>query len=113
MPLDWNEIRGRSPRFSREGKDESSEDTKAKPFLRGFFEMPGVAHRRVARFGQPVIKADGRGGYIDLPWKDILPVEHKPRAKDLDHAFRQVQALTPPLPAAKAKNRHAKAPSGG
>ncbi|MFT4046900.1 MAG: hypothetical protein QM661_09420 [Solimonas sp.] len=112
MPLDWNEIRGRSPRFSREWKDESSEDTKAKPFLRGFFEMPGVAHRRVA------LRAAGDQGRwqgrLHRPaLEDILPVEHKPRAKDLDHAFRQVQALTPPLPAAKAKNRHAKAPSGG
>ena len=97
MPLSWNEIRDRALAFSREWKDEASEDAEAKSFWDAFFEVFGISRRRVASFEQPVRKADGKGGFIDLLWKGILLVEHKSRGKDLDRAFKQATDYFPGL----------------
>ena len=97
MPLSWNEIRDRALKFSREWVDETSEDAEAKSFWDGFFDVFGITRRRVASFEQPVKRADGKGGFIDLLWKGILLVEHKSRGKDLDRAFRQATDYFPGL----------------
>src|SRR5665213_2385543 len=89
MPLSWNEIRDRAVAFSKEWKEESSEDAEAKSFWDDFFHVFGITRRRVASFETPVTKSDGKGGFIDLLWKGVLLVEHKSRGKDLDRAFHQ------------------------
>jgi len=89
MPLSWNEIRDRSVAFSKEWKDESSEDAEAKTFWDNFFKVFGITRRRVASFEEPVKKSDGKGGFIDLLWKGVLVVEHKSLGKDLTRAFHQ------------------------
>jgi hypothetical protein len=89
MPLSWNEIRDRAVAFSREWKDETSEDAEAKTFWDEFFHVFGITRRRVASFEKPAIKSDGKGGFIDLLWKGVLLVEHKSRGRDLDRAFNQ------------------------
>lgn len=89
MPLSWNEIRDRAVAFSKEWKDESSEDAEAKSFWDDFFHVFGITRRRVASFETPVKKSDGKGGFVDLLWKGVLLVEHKSRGKDLDRAFHQ------------------------
>jgi hypothetical protein len=71
MPLNWNEIKDRALRFSREWQDESSEDAEAKSFWDGFFDVFGVSRRRVANFERKVKKLDGKDGYIDLLWKGV------------------------------------------
>jgi hypothetical protein len=89
MPLSWTDIRSNAIAFSREWKDESSEDAEAKSFWDAFFLVFGVTRRRVATFEKPVIKSDGKGGFIDLLWKGVVLVEHKSRGLDLDRAFHQ------------------------
>jgi hypothetical protein len=89
MPISWNEIRDRAVAFSKEWKDECSEDAEAKSFWDSFFLVFGITRRRVASFEQPVKKSDGKGGFIDLLWKGVLVVEHKSRGKDLTRAFHQ------------------------
>ncbi len=89
MPLSWNEIKDRSLKFSREWASETSEDAEAKSFWDDFFNIFGVSRRRLASFEEPVKKADGKGGFIDLLWKGILLVEHKSKGKDLDRAYKQ------------------------
>ena len=97
MPLSWNEIKDRALRFSKEWGDESSEDAEAKSFLDAFFNVFGVARKRVATFEQRIKKLDGRSGYIDLLWKGILLIEQKSRGKDLDRAFQQAKDYFPGL----------------
>jgi hypothetical protein len=75
--------------FSREWKDEASEDAEAKSFWDAFFNVFGITRRRIASFEKPVVKSDGKGGFIDLLWKGVLLVEHKSRGRDLDRAFHQ------------------------
>src|SRR5579863_9860679 len=89
MPLSWNEIRDRAVAFSRDWKNESSENAEAKSFWDAFFHVFGITRRRVASFERPVVKSDGKGGFIDLLWKGVLLVEHKSLGRDLDRAFRQ------------------------
>jgi len=89
MPLSWNEIRANAIAFSREWKHDASEDAEAKSFWDAFFQVFGITRRRIASFEKPVVKSDGKGGYIDLLWKGILLVEHKSRGLDLDRAFHQ------------------------
>ena len=89
MPLSWNEIRDRAVAFSKEWKDETSEDAEAKSFWDDFFNVFGVTRRRVATFETPVKKSDGKGGFIDLLWKGVVLVEHKSAGKDLNRAFHQ------------------------
>ena len=97
MPLSWNEIKDRALNFSKEWKNESSEDAEAKTFWDHFFNVFGISRRRVASFEKPVIKGDGRAGYIDLLWKGVLLVEHKSRGRDLDRAFHQAMDYFPGL----------------
>lgn len=89
MPISWNEIRTRAIAFSKEFETETSEDAEAKTFWDAFFNVFGISRRRIASFEKPVIKSDGKGGYIDLLWKGTLLVEHKSRGKSLDRAFHQ------------------------
>ncbi|WP_428538050.1 DNA methyltransferase [Rhodopila sp.] len=89
MPLSLNEIRARAFAFAKEWADEASEDAEAKSFWDGFFTVFGVHRRRVATFEEPVKKASGNGGYIDLLWRGVLLVEHKSLGKDLDRARGQ------------------------
>ncbi|MDR1351081.1 MAG: N-6 DNA methylase [Zoogloeaceae bacterium] len=89
MPLSWNEIKSRAFAFAREWADETSEEAEAKSFWDGFFNIFGINRRRIASFEYPVVKSDGKGGFIDLLWKGILLIEHKSRGKDLNRAAHQ------------------------
>lgn len=97
MPISWNEIKARAVAFSKEWAGEASEDSEAKSFWDGFFNVFGVTRRRVASFELPVKKGDGRGGFIDLLWKGTLLVEHKSLGKDLDRAEHQAFDYFPGL----------------
>jgi hypothetical protein len=97
MPLSWNEIKDRALAFSREWAKDSSEDAEAKSFWDGFFNVFGVSRRRLACFEEPVKKADGKGGFIDLLWRGVMLVEHKSRGRDLDRAYRQAVDYFPGL----------------
>jgi hypothetical protein len=93
MPLSWNEIKDRAPRFSREWAGEASERAEAQSFWNAFFEVFGVTRRRVASFEEPVKRLRDGGktttGKIDLFWKGVLLVEHKSGGKDLARAYTQ------------------------
>lgn len=89
MALSLNEIRSRALAFSIKWAEESSEDSEAKSFWDGFFEVFGIARKKWARFELAVKKLDGGTGYIDLLWEGVLAVEHKSRGKNLDRAFEQ------------------------
>jgi len=97
MPLSWNEIRDRALAFSKEWADESSEHAEAKTFWDDFFNIFGVARRRIASFEQHVKKIDGKNGFIDLLWKGVLLIEHKSRGKNLDRARAQALDYFPGL----------------
>lgn len=89
--LSPNEIKTRAIAFAREWRDDSSEDAEAKSFWDAFFDVFGIKRRRVAAFEKPIVKSDGKGGFIDLLWKGVLLVEHKSRGRDLDRAFGQAR----------------------
>ncbi|MEP7236138.1 MAG: DNA methyltransferase, partial [Ignavibacteriota bacterium] len=97
MPLSQHEIRKRAIEFSREWADETSEDAEAKSFWDAFFNVFGIARRRVAGFEVPVKKGDSSQGWIDLLWKGIVLVEHKSRGRNLDKAFTQAKEYFPGL----------------
>lgn len=66
----------RATAFSKEWQDAAHEDSQAKPFLIGFFEVFGIINKRVATFEHAVKKrcgnsrdsADGtvKNGNVDL-----------------------------------------------
>ncbi len=89
MALSWNEIKNRAAAFSKEWQDAANEDSQAKPFLIGFFEVFGITNKRVATFEHAVKKHGGKEGYVDLFWPGILLVEMKSSGKDLDRAYDQ------------------------
>ena len=89
MPLSLNEIRARAFQFAKEFASDKNEDAEAKTFWDRFFEVFGLNRRRLATFEEPVKKASGSGGFIDLLWKGTLLVEHKSAGKDLDRAKGQ------------------------
>lgn len=89
MALSWNEIKSRANAFSKEWQDAANEDSQAKPFLIGFFEVFGITNKRVATFEHAVKKHGGKDGYVDLFWPGILLVEMKSSGKDLDRAYDQ------------------------
>jgi hypothetical protein len=97
MSLLWTEIRDNALRFSREWKDETSEDAEAKTFWDDFFQVFGIRRRVVASFEEKVRNARGKYSFIDLFWSGHLLVEHKSRGKDLGHAksqaFQYIQDL--------------------
>lgn len=97
MALSWNEIRTRAIQFSKEWKDETSEDAEAKSFWDAFFNVFGISRRRVASFESRVTKGNRKDGYIDLLWKGNLLIEHKSGGKDLDRAYSQAIDYFPGL----------------
>ena len=88
MPLSWNEIKDRAPRFSREWKREGPERAEAQSFGNGFFDVFGIDRRRVAIFEKQVeFTRAGRKlkrGRIDAFWKGVLLIEHKSAGEDLE-----------------------------
>ena len=122
MPLSWNEIKGRALAFSRTWADAADENSQAKPFWLGFFEIFGITDKRVATFelavkkhgGEPFApmrqqalppegapatlgRPGGGWGFVDLFWPGMLLVEHKSRGKNLDAAFDQALGYFPGL----------------
>jgi len=89
MPKSWNEIKQDAVAFSRDWKDEISEDAEAKSFWDGFFNVFGITRKRIASFEEPVKQLNQHYGFIDLFWKGTLLVEHKSRGKSLDKAYSQ------------------------
>lgn len=71
MALSWSEIKSRASAFSKEWQDAANEDSHAKPFLIGFFEVFGVTNKRVATFECAVREHGGKDGYVDLFWPGI------------------------------------------
>lgn len=97
MPLSWNEIKTRALAFTKEWKNETSEDAEAKSFWDDFFNVFGISRRRVASFEKSVKKLDSKQGFIDLLWKGVILVEHKSRGRDLDKALQQAKDYFPGL----------------
>lgn len=91
MTLSWNEIKDRALKFSKEWADTSNEEADAKPFLVEFFNVFGIASKRVSTFEHRVKKLDDKDGYIDLLWKGTILIEMKSRGKNLDKAFEQAK----------------------
>ncbi|MBP6398373.1 MAG: class I SAM-dependent DNA methyltransferase [Saprospiraceae bacterium] len=94
MALNWNEIKDRAVRFSKEWEDTTSEDAEAKSFLDAFFEVFGIPRKKIGTFEHRIKKLDEGDGYIDMLWKGHILVEMKSRGKDLDRAFRQAKDYT-------------------
>ncbi|MDM8547652.1 N-6 DNA methylase [Candidatus Venteria ishoeyi] len=98
MPtLSRKEIRNRAHAFVKEWHGETREHAEAKSFWEAFFNIFGVTRRRVASFEEPVKKAGGGQGFIDLLWKGKLLIEHKSTGKDLDKAYNQALGYFPGL----------------
>ena len=91
MALNWNEIKERAIRFSKEWADTYNEEADAKPFLVEFFNVFGVSSKKVATFEHKVKKLNEADGYIDLLWKGNILIEMKSRGKNLDKAFQQAK----------------------
>jgi hypothetical protein len=98
MVLSWNEIKDRANHFSKEWADAFNEEAEAKPFLEAFFNVFGIARRKVATFEERVKKLNDRDGYIDLLWKGTILVEMKSKGKDLNKALQQAKEYTESLP---------------
>ncbi len=94
MPLSWNEIKSRAVKFSKDWEDATEESAESQTFLNEFFEVFGISRRRVATFETPVIKIDGREGYIDLMWPGKILIEHKSKGKNLEKAKNQAIAYS-------------------
>src|SRR5665213_1966204 len=90
MPLSWNEIKSRAVAFTKEWKDEVSEDAEAKSFWDDFFLIFDIRRRRIATFEHHVKQLNNKDGFIDLFWPATLIVEHKSKGKSLDKAHGQV-----------------------
>ncbi|MFR9672747.1 MAG: DNA methyltransferase, partial [Rikenellaceae bacterium] len=97
MALSWAEIKERAIQFSKKWEDAENEASEAKPFLIDFFNIFGVANRRVTAFETNVKKRDQRNGYIDMLWKGKILVEMKSRGKNLDRAYAQAKDYFPGL----------------
>lgn len=94
MALNWNEIKDRAVRFSKEWEGTTSEDAEAKSFLDAFFEVFGISRKKIGTFEHRIKKLDDGDGYIDMLWKGHILVEMKSRGKDLDKAFIQAMDYT-------------------
>ena len=92
MALNWNEIKERAIRFSKEWEGTSNEEADAKPFLVDFFGVFGINNRRFSSFEYRVKKLNDKDGYIDLLWKGVILVEMKSKGKNLDKAYQQAKA---------------------
>lgn len=97
MSLPIKEIRNRAHNFVNEWQNETREHAEAKSFWDAFFQVFGVHRRRIASFEQPVKKATGQQGFVDLLWKGKLLVEHKSTGKNLDKAYSQALDYFPGL----------------
>jgi hypothetical protein len=97
MPLALSEIRSRAFRFAHDWQNEGDEIAEAQSFLNEFFDVFGVARRRVASFELRVTYTDGRRGRIDLLWKGVVLIEMKSRGGDLDRAYGQARDYFPGL----------------
>lgn len=97
MTLSWNEIKERAVAFSKEWENDFNEDAEAKSFMDSFFNVFGIARRRVATFEVNVKKEDGKQGFIDLLWKGNILIEFKSRGRDLDKAHNQAKDYFPGL----------------
>ncbi len=95
MALSWNEIKTRAIEFSKEWENDFNEHAEAKSFMDAFFNVFGIARRRVATFEQTVKKEDGRQGFIDLLWKGVILIEFKSRGKNLEKAHSQAKDYFP------------------
>lgn len=91
MRLSWNEVRVRAATFAKEHAKSSYEKGETQTFYNEFFEIFGVARKRVAVYEKQVNKLDNSKGFIDLFWPGYLVVEQKSAGKDLSKA--QTQAL--------------------
>ncbi|MFP5470842.1 MAG: class I SAM-dependent DNA methyltransferase [Bacteroidia bacterium] len=89
--LGWNEIKDRALKFSKEWANTTNEEADAKPFLDAFFDVFGIARRKVGTFEHKVKKLNDADGYIDLLWKGVILIEMKSRGKNLDKAFQQAK----------------------
>lgn len=98
MPLSWNEIKSRAMAFSRRWQDAAAERQQSIPFWIDFFEVFGIANRRVMSFEHAVQKHGSGQGYIDLFWPGQMLVEQKSRGKPLEPAFDQAMGYFPGLP---------------
>lgn len=87
--LGWNEINQRARVFVSEWNGVTEERSEAQSFLNDFLYIFGVNRRRVAYFENPVEKANGHKGFIDMLWKGQILVEMKTKGKNLEKAFEQ------------------------
>jgi len=94
MALNWNEIKERALKFSKEWADTSNEEADAKSFLDSFFDVFGITRKKIGTFEHRVKKLSEADGYIDLLWKGTILVEMKSRGKSLDKAFEQAKEYT-------------------
>ena len=89
MSLGWNEIQKRAISFVHEWEGVSNERAEAQSFLNDFLTVFGVNRRKVAFFENPIEKADGHKGFIDMLWKGKILVEMKSKGKNLYDAYNQ------------------------
>ncbi len=90
MQLSWNEIRSRAAAFAKEWHGEGYERGQTQTFYNEFFEVFGIARKRVAIYEQPIKDlADNKRGFIDLYWKGVLLIEQKSQGLDLAGAKKQ------------------------
>lgn len=89
MALSWNEVRARAAKFASEHAASTYEKGETQTFYNEFFEVFGVARKRVAVFEKQVAKLDNTKGFIDLFWPGQLVVEHKSAGKNLAKAQKQ------------------------
>jgi hypothetical protein len=97
MPLALAEIRSRAFRFAHDWRSANDEIAEAQTFLNEFFQVFGIARRRVAAFESRITHTDGRRGRIDLLWKGVALIEMKSRGGNLDRAFAQARDYFPGL----------------
>ena len=76
MPLSWNEIRDRSVAFSKEWKDESSEDAEAKSFWDALVLVPRGYHPVAAVAGYDIYYLNVMAG-PKRAWKFYNAPEHE------------------------------------
>jgi len=91
MVLNWNEIKDRAIKCSKEWEHTYNEEADAKSFLDDFFNVFGIPRKRVGSFEHRVKKLNEVDGYIDLLWKGVILIEMKSTGKNLDKAFIQAK----------------------
>ena len=89
MNLGWAEIRNRAAAFARDNAAAKYEKGETQTFYNEFFEIFGVARKRVAVYEKQVHKLDNRQGFIDLFWPGVLVIEQKSAGKNLERATTQ------------------------